>query len=121
MNKILIVYILIYIAFSTLGVIDSISQSYPSWKLAIELITRIFALLILLLYLTDVRLLSLTALWKASPMILIIGAIHSWYYDFFVSVNPEYTLKIILIATVISAVIQLPSWYISYIYAFKTN
>ena len=119
MKRILsILYLLLYLGIIVAATSDNLAQGYPQWFTALDLIVRSGAALCILLYIIRHRPEMLRSLWKLFPIALVLFEMLAWYYDIFVSADPDDTTILITIATIVGSIVIFPSWYMCFRFGY---
>jgi len=113
-----VLYLALYLGLIVAAMSDNLAQQYPHWLTGLDLAVRSSAAICILLYIFRHRPEALRFLWKLLPGILVVFEIFSWYYDFFVTVDPDVTALGLGLAVIVGVVVISPSWYISFRFGY---
>ena len=114
-------YLLLYLGVIVAATSDNLAQGYPYWFTALDIVCRSGAAACILLYILHVRPPSLAPLWKLVPIVLVTFDGFSWYYDTYVSFDPDETLMLNVLATTIWVIILSPSWYLCFRFGYRKS
>lgn len=120
MEKIIIFFYFFFYIFLTYRVyISNLLQGHPSWFTSLDMLSHVYVIFVLVLYLTRRRPASLKLLFKISPFLIVLWNGFAWYYEIYPLISERSFTDGILLPTFLGLLMITPAWYFCFRFGFR--